>query len=91
MDKGFVEAGARARGKTPEERLLAIFDVFDDWFASPEFDTCSFINVLLEMGPQHELGRASIRHLETSVQSSASWPTRRACATPTRSRAPGTS
>jgi len=56
--------GARARGKTPDERLLAIFDVFHDWFASPEFDTCSFINVLLEMGPEHEVGRSSIRYLE---------------------------
>jgi AcrR family transcriptional regulator len=62
--KGFVEAGARRRGKTPEERLLAIFDVFHDWFASPGFDTCSFINVLLEMGPQHEVGHASIAYLE---------------------------
>ena len=62
--KGFVEAGARARGKTPDERLLAIFDVFHDWFASPEFDTCSFINVLLEMGSGHEIGRSSIGYLE---------------------------
>ena len=62
--KGFVETGARARGKNPEERLLAIFDVFHDWFASPEFDTCSFINVLLEMGPEHEIGRSSIGYLE---------------------------
>jgi AcrR family transcriptional regulator len=62
--KGFVEAGARARGKTPEECLLAIFDVFHDWFASPEFDACAFINVLLEMGPEHEVGRSSIGYLE---------------------------
>src|SRR6185503_16342569 len=27
---GFVEAEARRRGATPEDRLLAIFDVFDD-------------------------------------------------------------
>jgi AcrR family transcriptional regulator len=62
--KGFVEAGARARGETPDERLLAIFDVFHDWFGSSEFDTCSFINVLLEMGPEHEVGRSSIGYLE---------------------------
>ncbi|MBA2569393.1 MAG: TetR/AcrR family transcriptional regulator [Actinobacteria bacterium] len=62
--KGLVEEGARARGKTPEERLLAIFDVFHDWFASPEFDTCSFINALLEMGREHEVGRSSIDYLE---------------------------
>jgi AcrR family transcriptional regulator len=61
--KGFVEAGARKRGKTPEERLLAIFDVFDDWFRSPAFDQCAFINVLLEMGPEHRIGRTSIDYL----------------------------
>src|SRR5436309_5740323 len=27
-----VEAGAISRGAEPEERLLAIFDVFDEWF-----------------------------------------------------------
>ncbi|MZE77749.1 TetR/AcrR family transcriptional regulator [Streptomyces xinghaiensis] len=62
---GFVETEARRLGKTPEERLLAIFDVFDGWFRSPEFDACAFINVLLEMRPEHPLGRASIRHLDT--------------------------
>ena len=61
--KGFVEAGARARGKTPEERLLAIFDVFNDWFRTPEFDQCAFINILLEMGPEHRIGRSSIDYL----------------------------
>src|SRR5687767_9983473 len=29
---GLVEARSRERGTTPEEQLLAIFDVFDDWF-----------------------------------------------------------
>jgi len=61
---GFVETQARARGTSPRERLLAIFDVFDGWFRRPEeFDACSFINVLLEMGPAHRLGQASIRYL----------------------------
>lgn len=61
---GFVEAGARRRGAGPEERLLAIFDVFDEWFRSPDFDACTFINVLLEMGWEHPLGKASITYLE---------------------------
>jgi AcrR family transcriptional regulator len=61
---GLVEAEARRRGSTPEERLLAVFDVFDEWFRSDGFDTCTFVNVLLEMGPAHVLGVASIRHLE---------------------------
>ncbi|WP_240507555.1 TetR/AcrR family transcriptional regulator [Streptomyces kanamyceticus] len=62
---GMVVAGARRRGRTPEERLLAVFDVFDEWFRSADFDACAFINVLLEMGSEHPLGQASIAHLET--------------------------
>jgi len=61
---GFVEAEARRRGATPEDRLLAIFDVFDDWFQQDDFEACSFINVLLEMGPDHPAGQASLTHLE---------------------------
>lgn len=61
---GMVEAGARMRGATAEERLLAIFDVFDDWFRSDGFDACTFINVLLEMGWSHPLGQASIEYLD---------------------------
>jgi len=61
--KGWVEAGARGRGTNPEERLLAIFDVFDEWFRTADFEGCSFINVLLEMTPHHELGKASIEYL----------------------------
>ncbi|KOT54165.1 MULTISPECIES: TetR/AcrR family transcriptional regulator [Streptomyces] len=61
---GYVAAGARQRGATPEEQLLAVFDVFDEWFRRPDFDACTFINVLLEMGRDHPLGRASIAHLE---------------------------
>ncbi|MGH3437235.1 MAG: TetR/AcrR family transcriptional regulator [Sciscionella sp.] len=62
--KGLVEAGATRRGETPRQWLLAIFDVFDEWFARREdFEACSFINVLLEMGSEHPLGRASIGYL----------------------------
>ena len=60
-----VEAGARERGVTPEERLLAIFDVFDDWFRQDDYEGCSFVNVLLETAdPEHPVGRASAQHLE---------------------------
>jgi len=60
----FVEAEARRRGSTPRERLLAIFDVFDEWFHRDDFEGCSFINVLLEMGPEGPVGDASVAHLE---------------------------
>jgi AcrR family transcriptional regulator len=61
--RGWVEAEARRRGATPEEQLLAIFDTFDGWFRRTDFEACSFINVLLEMGPQHAAGGASVHHL----------------------------
>jgi AcrR family transcriptional regulator len=60
---GAVEAEARRRGETAEERLLAIFDVFDEWFHRDDFEACSFVNVLFEMRPAHRLGQASIGHL----------------------------
>jgi AcrR family transcriptional regulator len=60
----WVEAEARRGGLTPEEQLLAIFDAFDGWFRRDDFEACSFINTMLEMGPEHPAGRASIHHLE---------------------------
>jgi AcrR family transcriptional regulator len=59
----WVEAEARRRGATPVEQLLAIFELFDEWFHRDDFEACSFINVLLEMGPAHPAGQASVRHL----------------------------
>jgi AcrR family transcriptional regulator len=60
-----VEAEARRRGSTPREQLLAIFDVFDEWFHRDDFEGCSFINVLLEIGDRDDpVGGASAAHLE---------------------------
>jgi AcrR family transcriptional regulator len=59
----FIEAGAERRSSTPEGRLLAIFDALDEWFNHEGFEACSFINVLLELGPEHPAGAASIHHL----------------------------
>jgi AcrR family transcriptional regulator len=60
----FLEAEAKCRGATPEEQLLAIFDVFDEWFRGEDFEACSFINTLLEMRARHPAGKASVHHLE---------------------------
>jgi AcrR family transcriptional regulator len=62
---GLIEAQSELRGNNPEERLLAIFDVLHDWFQSRDgFEGCSFINVLLELGPDHPAGQASIVHID---------------------------
>ena len=62
---GWVETEARKRGTTPEECLLAIFDLFDEWFHRADFEGCSFINILLETANrEHPVGRASAEHRE---------------------------
>ena len=47
--KEWLEAEVERRAAEPGERLLAIFDVFDEWFRRDDFEGCSFINVLLEI------------------------------------------
>ena len=60
-----IEAKSRQRGSTPEEQLLAIFDVMHDWFQSLDgYEGCSFINVLLELGADHPAGQASVAHID---------------------------
>jgi len=61
--RGWVETEARRRADTPEEELLAIFDLYDEWFHRDDYEACSFVNVLLELGADHPAGRASIEHL----------------------------
>jgi AcrR family transcriptional regulator len=59
----WIEQEARRRAATPEQQLLTIFDLFDEWFHREDFEADSFVNVLLELGPAHPAGRASIEHL----------------------------
>ncbi len=62
---GLIEEQSRRRGTGPEEQLLAIFDVMHDWFQLRDgYEGCSFINVLLEFGPDHPAGRACITHID---------------------------
>ena len=52
------------RADTPAERLLAIFDVFGEWFARDDFEGCSFINILLEQDAiEDPVREASVKHL----------------------------
>ena len=52
------------RADEPTERLLAIFDVFGEWFARDDFEGCSFVNVLLEQDTLNDPVReASVKHL----------------------------
>src|ERR1700736_4462222 len=45
----WLEAESRRRGETPREQLLAIFDVFSEWFSRPDFEGCSFLTTMIEV------------------------------------------
>lgn len=67
-----------ARGQTPYARLLALFDVLDDWFDQQAFRGCMFINATAEFSdpddPIHaaaaEHKRLFRRHLREQVRAS---------------------
>jgi AcrR family transcriptional regulator len=61
--EGWLEEGVRSRAGNPEDQLLAVFDLFDEWFREPAYAGCPFIKVLLEMGSGHPAGAACIEHL----------------------------
>jgi AcrR family transcriptional regulator len=62
--RGWLQAEATRRGTTPAGRLLAIFDVFDEWFAREDFEGCSFINVMLELARADDpVRQASVGYL----------------------------
>jgi hypothetical protein len=44
---------------------LGIFDGFDSWFHKANYEGDPFVTVLLEMGPDHPLGQATLEHLDT--------------------------
>jgi AcrR family transcriptional regulator len=62
--RAWLQAEVEARADTPARCLLAIFDVFGEWFARDGFEGCSFINVMLEYtDPAHPARDASVHHL----------------------------
>jgi AcrR family transcriptional regulator len=61
--RGWLESEIKRSARTPEGRLLAIFDVFDGWFHKKSFEGCSFINVLLESKVDSPIRKAAAIHL----------------------------
>ncbi len=52
-----------ARSDDPRERLLALFDVLDEWFASAGFRGCLFVNAAAEFGdPADPIHQAAADH-----------------------------
>jgi AcrR family transcriptional regulator len=66
-----IEAAVRSGGEGPSA-LLGIFDVFAEVFKPGVNDGSSFVHVLIEMGAEHPLGKASIDYLaQTRAQIAA--------------------
>ena len=60
----WLQATVESRASTSAQRLLAIFDVFGEWFARDDFEGCSFINVMLELDDAGSpVRRESVRQL----------------------------
>ncbi len=55
----WLETEVLRRASDPEGRLLAIFDLFHDWFQEPGFEGCAFISVLLESPPEGRIRAAA--------------------------------
>jgi AcrR family transcriptional regulator len=62
---GWLQAEVLRRAATARERLLAIFDVFGEWFKVEGFEGCTFINVMLETTDRDDVvRRATIDYLQ---------------------------
>lgn len=58
----FVEE-VSARSEDPAQRLLAVFDVLDQWFHRRSFRGCAFINATVELAdPSHPAHQAVLAH-----------------------------
>ncbi len=62
--RDWLEAESTRRGQTPREQLLAIFDVFSEWFTQPDFEGCSFLTTMVEINDrEHPVHQAAVGHL----------------------------
>ncbi|MBL6985851.1 MAG: TetR/AcrR family transcriptional regulator [Methylobacter sp.] len=59
------------KAKMPKAKLLAIFDVIDEWMAIPEFRGCAFINAAaefpLEGNPVHQVSAEFYDHFRSYI------------------------
>jgi AcrR family transcriptional regulator len=62
--RGWVQVEALRRGETPAQQLLAIFEIFAEWFAREDFEGCAFITSLLEFENRDDpVRQACVMHL----------------------------
>ena len=60
----WLQHESRLRGERPQDQMVAIFDLFSEWFARPDFEGCAFLTTMMEVGDrEHPVFRASVQHL----------------------------
>lgn len=59
----WFEAAVEARATKPKDRLLAVFDLLEEWFAQDDFRGCEFVNAAVERADaKHPAHAASVEH-----------------------------
>jgi AcrR family transcriptional regulator len=73
--RGWLERVSLDGGETPEAKLLAIFDAFDEWFRQDAYRGCLFTNVSIEAradpGPLRAAAAARLRDIKQFIASLA--------------------
>jgi AcrR family transcriptional regulator len=60
----WLQAESQRRGSTPAEQLLAIFDIFSEWFGQPDFEGCAFLTTMIEVNDKdHPVHQAAVTYL----------------------------
>jgi AcrR family transcriptional regulator len=61
---GWLQKEVLARATAPGDQLLAIFDVFSEWFSRDDFEGCAFVTSLLEFEDRDDpVRQACVMHL----------------------------
>jgi AcrR family transcriptional regulator len=62
----WLAAEIERRAADGEARAIAVFDALDEWINRPDFEGCSFINTLIEIGNRGgPIHKTTVRHLDS--------------------------
>ena len=60
----WLQHESRRRAENPQDQLLAIFDLFSEWFARADFEGCAFLTTMMEINDHDSpVFRASVECL----------------------------
>lgn len=62
--QNWLEEGIMSRSNDAEGRLIAIFDMFHEWFRRDDFEGCTFMKVLLDPTIDPTIRTAALRHTD---------------------------